>query len=1142
MIPVCILLTYWINSQNSTVMQYSYNFWTILVGLIFSTPVFGQATADTLSLTGTMADTVVANNYSKEAFTCFKRKEWDKALGLLDIAGTIFLSTTGAESAGYGLVLHRKGLIYRNINQLDSAIRYYEMAISVRSKALNFYHEDVANSYNNAGNAYRAKGDADMSLDRHKKALEIRQHLYGENNADVAASYYSIALAYFDKSDYEKSLESHRKALTIRLVLQDAVDLANSYNDIGITLSEMGQFEGAVDNLRKALVFRIESYGSDSPEVASVYNNIGGISCYAGDYQTGLSAFQHALETRIKLLGNNSPKVAETYENIGLALAKIGRYREALINYLKSKAIIVNNLGPDDPKVAKIDEFIAGVYMRFDEHQKSIEYHFDALRIYAKSMGENNLKVAGVYNNLGVSYAALGDYIKSEAYHLKDLEITRLLLGENHLDVSTVYLNLGILFRKKQDYEQSIQYNEQALQMRLNLVGPNSIEVAESYSNMANVYDDIGRYDKAVELHEKALLIFKYNLHEAHPFFAQVYNNLANPYLSKGKLEKTIEMCHNALLVSGYNQLNDMGRVLNLEQTNKALFLLAKTSIRQYQNTAKSIYLSQSMDWIRQAMTGLDYQLHSASNDIDKTHWIALDKDLYELPFQAYFSFRKSIIPDALNQLIFTASEKIKSNLLYSQFKELGASHFASIPDSMLQQEQSLRIDLTWREKQRQSLLDQNLSETDTTVLTISSKIFDLRRQYETLKDTLETRYPEYYRLKYDLSTVSLDYVQDTLLQKGQTLLEYFTGDSAVYLFVIRPDTFQVVEVKKDFPLEDWVKHLRHGLTDAFKQNTPSPTYQESTAREYVSSAYDLYQKLIAPVENLLTDTIIVVPDGVLGYVPFDVLLSEKPVNPTRFHSHSYLGKERHISYSYSATLLKEMREKKHRVQPTESLLALAPFFRGSADQLREQVDTMSELLALRRDTLSALPATGREALIVSKIFGGKALLGAESPKEILQQEAGRYRILHLSTHGKADDKVGDYAYLGFALPGNLLAFDKFYAKDIYNLSLNADLVTLSACETGIGELKRGEGIISLARAFAYAGAKSIVTTLWSVNDVRTSELMENFYKGLYNGMDKDAALWQAKKDFLKNHKGMAAHPYYWAGFIPIGDMSAIRN
>ena len=122
------------------------------------------------------------------------------------------------------------------------------------------------------------------------------------------------------------------------------------------------------------------------------------------------------------------------------------------------------------------------------------------------------------------------------------------------------------------------------------------------------------------------------------------------------------------------------------------------------------------------------------------------------------------------------------------------------------------------------------------------------------------------------------------------------------------------------------------------------------------------------------------------------------------------------------------------------------------------------------------------------------------------------------------------------------MSFDKFYAKDIYNLSLNADLVTLSACETGIGELKRGEGIISLARAFAYAGAKSIVTTLWSVNDVRTSELMEHFYKNLYKGMDKDAALWQAKKDFLKAHKGMSAHPYYWAGFIPIGDMSPIRN
>ena len=114
--------------------------------------------------------------------------------------------------------------------------------------------------------------------------------------------------------------------------------------------------------------------------------------------------------------------------------------------------------------------------------------------------------------------------------------------------------------------------------------------------------------------------------------------------------------------------------------------------------------------------------------------------------------------------------------------------------------------------------------------------------------------------------------------------------------------------------------------------------------------------------------------------------------------------------------------------------------------------------------------------------------------------------------------------------------------RDIYNLSLNADLVVLSACETGIGELKRGEGIISLARAFAYAGAKSIVTTLWSVDDARTKDLMVFFYRNLLQGMPKDEALARARSDYFEKYKGANAHPYFWAGFVGIGDMEGIMK
>lgn len=158
---------------------------------------------------------------------------------------------------------------------------------------------------------------------------------------------------------------------------------------------------------------------------------------------------------------------------------------------------------------------------------------------------------------------------------------------------------------------------------------------------------------------------------------------------------------------------------------------------------------------------------------------------------------------------------------------------------------------------------------------------------------------------------------------------------------------------------------------------------------------------------------------------------------------------------------------------------------------------------------------------------------------------APEYRILHLATHGKADDRLGDYAWLAFAVPGSPGRFEPLFARDIYDLRLNAELVVLSACQTGTGRLRRGEGIISLARAFARAGARSLLTTLWSVSDSPTQTITTGFHQYLAGqAAPKDKALQQAKLDYLAGSRGSGnlAHPYYWAGFLLVGDARALSR
>ena len=471
----------------------------------------------------------------------------------------------------------------------------------------------------------------------------------------------------------------------------------------------------------------------------------------------------------------------------------------------------------------------------------------------------------------------------------------------------------------------------------------------------------------------------------------------------------------------------------------------------------------------------------------------------------------------------FAFSEQSKGLALQQAIRQTGALAYAGIPDGLLTEERQLKIDLAGLEKKREGQLSKGLPETDTAVLQLSARILDKTQAHDTLLQQFERDYPAYYRLQYEHNTLSVAQIQQQLLQPGQCLLEYFAGDSTVFVFALQTNRFEVFEIKKDFPLEDWVQRLRLTLTDR----------RLDGAEEYADLAQRLYEKLLRPAQSMLAEELIIVPDGVLCYLPFEALLTAKPEKAIRFKDHPYLLRRHRVHYGYSAALLQEMRDKKHIHPPVESLAAFAPYFDGDTALLAKMF-TLDE--TMRKD-LQPLKSSGAEATAAAKLLRGTAFFGKDATEARFTEVAGRYRILHLATHGKANDQKGDYAFLAFSEIKDSVENELLFAREIYNLQLNADLVVLSACETGIGKLHRGEGVSSLARAFAYAGAKGIVTSLWAVNDAKTKDLMVFFYKNLKKGMNKAEALRQAKLSFLEKSGPEEAHPYFWAGFVGIGEM-----
>jgi hypothetical protein len=410
--------------------------------------------------------------------------------------------------------------------------------------------------------------------------------------------------------------------------------------------------------------------------------------------------------------------------------------------------------------------------------------------------------------------------------------------------------------------------------------------------------------------------------------------------------------------------------------------------------------------------------------------------------------------------------------------------------------------------------------------------LFNKKQDYTNFIKKIEKENPEYFKMKFDLKIASL---ADTrkLLKKDQALIEYFTGNKTLFIFKISANEFEVYELDKNQDLVELTKKFRESIYGFYlNSEAKSDDAFGKYAKNYVDLAVQLYERLVKPLGKL-PKRLIIIPSGPLSNIPFEALLSEKPANIQQFKSHKYFGISNIISYSYSSTLLAEMISIKHSSYNND-FIGFAPSF-GADNQ-----DGVT--MRNRRFALAPLNFNDKEINTARKILGtGDVYIGKEATEERFKKDASKYKIIHFATHGMANDRDPDFSLLAFSEIRDSIENEFLYVSDLYNMKLNADLVVLSACETGLGEMRRGEGVISLARGFSYAGAKSIFTTLWSVNDQSTAIIIESFYKYLKEGKDKDEALHLAKLDFLKSSDNSSAHPFLWAPYILIGDTSPLK-
>jgi CHAT domain-containing protein len=763
------------------------------------------------------------------------------------------------------------------------------------------------------------------------------------------------------------------------------------------------------------------------------------------------------------------------------------------------------------------------IYTDKNDGERALEYCLKMLN-FEDSLSFVNKTM--LYQTLSILYIEKADYQRAEQYYVKSNTCISSLKTKEPKNTFIKYLeheslSISYFLAQKQGKELALDNIFENAQ-KMGYSQYRYLDAAIKMLSKKGLIHDIEKLDEQLSQFKTVFRENRWN--------AVVITAFAEAYNKAGKYHKAIEKTDAALQLIAVSDKHDfllesisekrLGLLIYKEKFKAQSSLYgADSSISLEMLRLSALKASILMDQLRlQIITkgSKELLLNEATAIYESA--IQISNELFEKTKQA------SYLEEA-----FVYAEKSKAIMLMDALKETDALKFGGVPDSIIQKEQSLNKDINFYSAEK---LKAEQAEDSTKTALFNSYLFDKRTELNLIKSKLEKKYPNYYELKYNADVCNLKSLQKALKRKNIELIEYVLGEKQLYIFHICQDSIKLYRenIREDF-YQNFAE-LKNQLTDveALRKNS-------SIVFDKVNHLSQKFYSLLlgAAFQENPPKRLLIVPDGQLSYLPFETLIIRTDSgNSVNFAKADYLLKYSDISYAYSATLwLQNSRKEGYRGANTK-ILAMAPIY----EEFKiEPNDNEKELL---RSKLKNIKGAEEEVKQLQKKFSGNFCINESATESNFKANAAEYSVLHLAMHGLIDDKNSAYSGLYFSKSNDSTNDNILFAYEIPSLNISAEMVVLSACQTGYGKYQNGEGVISLGRSFMYAGAKSVVMTLWEVNDESGKILMSSFYDYLGKGLPKDRALAQAKLDYLKKAEGLYAHPYFWSNFVLIGDSAPI--
>ena len=958
----------------------------------------------------------------------------------------------------------------------------------------------------------------------------------------TAHSLWMFGDVYRDTNQFEKAIEYYEQLLVFsrqfKLRAKEGIALGN----LGISQSGLNHPDKAIEYQEQALAIKYEL--KDLYGQANILLNLGNSHVFLSRYEKAIECYERGRAIN-REMGDRAGE-AMMLRNLGIANMGMNR-TETAIGYYEQALSIHRDLKNRASEAQTIGS-LGTTYFSLSRYEKAIEYFEQSVAISREL--KNRQPEANTLNNLGVTYQALNRYEKSIEYIEQALAIFRelkLLRYEGQ-----ALGNLGLAYNSLGDYEKAIEYQEQALAIARE--GKNRSSEGRSLGSLGLAYKSLNRYEKAIEYSERSLAIAREVKDRDHE--QQMLHNLGETYLLLGRFDDAARYLEQSVLIAREDKVraNEASALsqLAVAESKRGNLLRARTLVEQSLGIAESLRT---------------YLVSPES----RAGFLATVQSSYQLYTDLLMRQHQAEPTKGLDALAVEVSERQRARSLLDLLSEARADIRQGVDATLIERERTLAKQLNDKARMQTSTPQQAAA--------LKQEISQLENDYERAQVAIRKANPRYAALTQP-QPLKLKEIQQQL-DADTLLLEYALGDERSYLWAISKDSLVSYELPKEELIRQnalQVHELLSACSTSKRGETAMQRQQRITQAEanLPAAARQLSQTLLSPVAAQIGNKrLVIVADGALQYIPF-AMLPDPVVGKTNPQSAIRnpqstvpLIVNHEIVSLPSASALAIQRTELAGRQPAPKMLAVIadPVFdrtdvrfttpatevnekqqaqtitsddARSIEHLAEKSDDKSSLTT-RRMVIPRLPFTRQEAtrlLALTPMASSFQAMDFQANREtVLKGDLSQYRYVHFATHGVLDSERPGLSSLVLSMVNAQgKPQDGFLrANDIYNLKLPAELVVLSACQTGLGKEIKGEGLVGLTRGFMYAGAARVVVSLWSVNDKATAELMTKFYQKMLKQGERPAAALRAAQVEMWRQKQWQS-PYYWAAFTMQGE------